>query len=436
MLPALRLTIVLLLSGLLVPYTEQTATAQAPTTAFVGGRVIDGTGRTIDDAVVIARDGRIAAVGPRAGTPVPAGATRVDAAGKTIIPGLINAHGHVGNTVGLRADQQAYTRENLVRQLRTYAQYGITTVYSLGDDEAEGLKLRDEQADAKGAATLDRARLFVAGPVINAPNADAARAMTDKVADMKPDLLKIRVDDNLGTGKKMPEEAWRAVIERAHERKLRLAVHLYYLADAKAVLSAGADFIAHSVRDLPVDAELITALRARDICYCPTLMREVSTFVYESTPPWVNDPFFLKGVDASIAKQLSDPDRQAQTRASPAWKLGQQYKASLEVAKRNLKAVADQGVRIAFGTDTGPPARFQGFFEHLELQMMVDAGLTPMQALVSATGDAARCHQRSGELGTIQAGAVADLVVLTANPLEDIRNTQRIDSVWIGGRRQ
>jgi imidazolonepropionase-like amidohydrolase len=429
----LRLSTVTVLSCLLLPQPPAPAMAQTPaTTAFVGARVIDGTGRTIDDAVIVVRDGRIAAVGPRASTPVPAGATRVDSSGKTIVPGLVNAHGHVGNTVGLRTDPQGYTRENLIRQLRTYSQYGITTVYSLGDDEAEGFKLRDEQA----SGTLNRARLFVAGPVINGPNAEAAKAMTDKVADMKPDLLKIRVDDNLGTGKKMPEEAWRAVIARAHERKLRLAAHLYYLADGKALLSAGADFIAHSVRDLPVDAEFIGALKARDVCYCPTLMREVSTFIYDSTPPWVNDPFFLQGVDASIAKQLSDPERQAQVRASAAWKLGQQYKTQLEVAKRNLKAVADQGVRIAFGTDTGPPARFQGFFEHLELEMMVEAGLTPLQALVSATGDAARCHQKTGEIGTIQAGAVADLLVLAANPLQDIRNTRRIDSVWIAGIKQ
>jgi imidazolonepropionase-like amidohydrolase len=427
-----RLITVALLGILMPAIAPMSATAQAPATAFVGARIIDGTGRTLDDGVLIVRGDRIIAVGTRAATPVPAGATRVDGSGKTIIPGLINAHGHVGTTVGLRADPQGYTRENLLRQLRTYSQYGITTVYSLGDDQDEGFKIRDEQ----NAAPLDRARLFVAGPVISGDTAEAARAMTDKVADMKPDLLKIRVDDNLGTGKKMPEEAWRAVLTRAHERKLRLAVHLYYLADAKAALSAGADFIAHSVRDVPVDAPLIAALKARDVCYSPTLMREVSTFAYDSTPSWVSDPFFLKGVDASIAKQLSDPERQAQIRSSPAWKQGQQYKASLEVAKRNLKTLSDQGVRIAFGTDTGPPARFQGFFEHLELEMMVQAGLTPMQALVSATGDAARCHQRSGELGAIQAGAIADLVVLSANPLDDIRNTRRIDSVWIGGRRQ
>lgn len=429
MLRALRLLAVLpLISFAMDPAT---VTAQGDATAFIGGRVIDGTGRTLDDAVVVVRGDRIVAVGARAATPVPAGATRIDIAGKTIMPGLVNAHGHVGDTVGLRADRQGYTRENLIRQLRSYAQYGVTTVYSLGDDQEEGFKVRDEQA----AGPIDRSRLFLAGPVINGDTADAARALTDKVADMKPDLLKIRVDDNLGTGRKMPEAAWRAVIARAHERNLRLAAHLFYLSDAKALLSAGADFIAHSVRDRPVDAELVAALKARDVCYCPTLMREVSTFIYDETPPWVDDPFFLAGVDASIAKQLSNPERHAQMRASPGWKLGQQYKAGLEVAKRNLKTLVDQGVRIAFGTDTGPPGRFQGFFEHLELEMMVEAGMTPMQALVSATGDAARCHRRNGELGTIENGAMADLVVLSANPLDDIRNTRRIDSVWIGGRR-
>lgn len=402
------------------------------TTAFVGGRVIDGNGRVLTDTVLIVRDDRIVAVGPRASTPIPAGATRIDVAGKTILPGLVNAHGHVGNTVGLRADPQGgYTRDNLLRQLRTYAQYGITTVYSLGDDDVEGFKLRDEES----SGALTRSRLRVAGPIVTGATAADAGAMANKVADMKPDLLKIRVDDNLGSSRKMSEEAWKAAIAGAHARKLPIAIHLYYLADAKAVLAAGGDFIAHSVRDVPVDAEFITAMKSRDICYSPTLMREVSTFIYDATPPWVADPFFLRGVDAGIAKQLADPERQAQVRASPAWKAGQQYKASLEVAKRNLKTLSDQGVRIAFGTDTGPPARFQGFFEHLELEMMVEAGMTPMQALVSATGDAARCYKRTGEIGSIQAGALADLLVLGANPLDDIRNTRRIDSVWIGGRR-
>jgi imidazolonepropionase-like amidohydrolase len=404
--------------------------AAAQSTALVGARVFDGTGRVIENAVVVIRGDRIDAVGPAASVRVPDGARRVDLKGRTVLPGLVNAHGHVGSTVGLRNDPKGYTRENLVRQLRGYLFYGVTTVYSLGDDQEEGFRLRDEQS----SGPLERARLFVAGPVINADTAEAARAATDKVADLKPDLIKIRVDDNLGTGKKMPEAAWRAVLARAHERGLRLAAHIYYLADAKALVKAGTDFIAHSVRDLPVDEEFARDLKANDACYCPTFTRELSTFIYGDTPSWVNDPFFARGFGADIPQQLADPARHAQIRASPGWKQGQQYKASLEVAKKNLKTLVDQGVRIAFGTDTGPPGRFQGFFEHLELEMMVEAGLTPMQALMSATGDAARCHRKGGELGTIQPGAYADLLVLKANPLEDIKNTRAIESFFIGGR--
>ena len=418
-------TLLVLLSSVVMTATS----ASAQTTAFVGGRVLDGTGKVIDNGTVIVTGARITAVGP-ASTPVPAGATRVDLKGKTILPGLINAHGHVPATTGLRTDPASYTRDNLLRQLRTYAMYGVTTVFSLGDDQAEGFTLRDENASA-----VDRARIFVAGAVIGGNTAEEARAATAKVVATKPDILKIRVDDNLGSTRKMPEAAWRAVVADSDAAKLPLAVHIYYLADAKATLEAGADLIAHSVRDVPVDEQFINALKARNVCYSPTLTREISTFIYDSTPPWVDDPFFLKGAEKGVPEQLKDPKRQEQIRNSPAWKSGQQYKAGLEVAKRNLKTLVDRGVRIAMGTDTGPPARFQGFFEHLELEMMIESGMTPMQVIVSATSDAARCHGRQGQLGSLVAGAAADLLIVNGNPLDNIRNLRNIDSVWINGKK-
>ena len=217
--------------------------------------------------------------------------------------------------------------------------------------------------------------------------------------------------------------------------KLPIATHIFYLADAKAALAAGADIIAHSVRDVAVDAEFVRELKARNACYSPTLMREVSTFVYGSTPSWARDPFFVKSAGSSVSDDLSDPARQAKIRASNAYKQGLRYQEGLEVAKKNLKILSDGGVRIAMGTDSGPAGRWQGFFEHLELEMMVASGMTPMQAIVAATGAAAECHGKSGEIGTIAPGAAADLLVLDANPLDDIRNTRRIRSVWIAGQR-
>jgi imidazolonepropionase-like amidohydrolase len=411
-------------------FTLAAASAEAQTTAFVDGRIIDGTGKVIERGTVLVTNGMIAEVGSAASVRVPAGAIRVELRGKTLMPGLVNAHGHLSAVNGFESGPQHYTRENLIRQLRAYANYGVTTVFSLGDDQGDAFKLRDEQA----SGAPDRARVFVAGAVITGGTAEAAGAATEKVLSMKPDLIKVRVDDNLGTASKMPEAAWRAALAKAQGAGLKLAAHIFYLSDAKAMAEAGTPFIAHSVRDQRVDAAFIAAMKKSGACYSPTLMREVSTFVYESTPTWANDPFFLRGHGAEIVAQITDAARQERFRATPAYAAGQKYKAALEIAKRNLKSVADAGIPIAFGTDSGPTGRFQGFFEHLELEMMVDAGLTPMQALVAATGDATKCWGKEGTFGAVSRGAAADFLVLTSNPLDSIRNTRTIEDVYIGGR--
>jgi imidazolonepropionase-like amidohydrolase len=401
------------------------AAQSPPAAAFTGLRLIDGTDRApIDNATIVVREGRIVAAGKDVA--VPAGARTVSLAGKTVIPGLVNAHGHVGDTVGLEAGR--YSAENVMHDLRLYAAYGVTTVVSLGGDRAPAFAARDSQR----TPSLDRARIFAAGPVLAPKSPDEARQLVAEDAAMKVDIVKIRVDDNLGTTPKMPPEIYRAVIDEAHKRGLRVAAHLFYLADAKALLAAGADFIAHSIRDADVDAEVIAALKARDVCVCPTLMREVSTFVYESTPPFFADPFFRKHADPQVMAALEEPARQETMRKSPA---AQRYKVALEVAERNLKKLSDAGVTIAMGTDTGPPARFQGYFEQMELELMAKSGLTPRQVLAAATRDAARCMKLDRELGTIEAGKWADFVVLTADPLADITNTRKIDSVWIAGNR-
>lgn len=406
-----------------------TPSAQQPaaTIAFTGARVIDGTDRTpIDNATILVRGGKVVAVGPASEVTVPTGAQRVSLAGKTVIPGLVNAHGHVGNTVGM--EQGHYSPENVARDLKTYAAYGITTVFSLGDDQAAGLAARDAQR----SPSLDRARLFVAGPVLAPKSPAEAVALVDADAAMKVDIVKIRVDDNLGATPKMAPEIYKAVIDEAHKQGLRVAVHLFYLEDAKAVLDAGADFIAHSVRDVAVDEAFIAMLKRRNVCYCPTLMREVSTFVYESTPAWFSDPLFLKRADMAAVDALKQPARQQAMASS---KSAQRYKAGLEVANRNLKKLSDAGATIAMGTDTGPPARFQGYFELMEMEMMVKAGMTTKQVLAASTRDAARCMKLDAQVGTLESNKWADFVVLAADPLADMANIRKISSVWISGNR-
>jgi imidazolonepropionase-like amidohydrolase len=409
--------------------TSVTVPAQAPggVKAFTGARVIDGTDRApIANATIVVKDGRIVAVGPAANVTVPTGATRVSLTGKTVIPGLINAHGHVGNTVGLQ--QGHYSAENVMRDLKLYANYGVTTVFSLGDDQEAGFKIRD----AQNTPSLDHARLYVAGPVLAPKTPDEARKQVDEVAAMKSDIIKIRVDDNLGTSQKMAPEIYKAVIDESHKKNMRTAVHLFYLEDAKSVLDAGADFIAHSIRDKDVDDAVIAMLKRRDICVCPTLTREVSTFVYETTPSWFSDPVFTKYADPKTIEQLKEPARQEQMKNS---KSAQRYKVALEQAMKNAKKLSDSGVKLAMGTDTGPPARFQGYFELMELELMAKAGLTPKQVLLSATRDAARCQKLDRDLGTLEANKWADFVVLDADPLADISNTKKISDVYIAGNK-
>jgi imidazolonepropionase-like amidohydrolase len=390
-----------------------TCGAAAQDQAFIGARIIDGTGKTpVEKATLLVRNGRIAAMGPS--VKIPAGAERIDVSGKTIIPGLINGHGHV-NDPG---------------QLGLYARYGVTTVFSLGGDKE--IELRDQTRAEQQTPALARARLYIAGPIPVPKTAEDGRKAVDAIAAAKTDIVKFRLDDNLGHSVKMPPEAYTAIIDEAHKKGMRVAVHVVTLADAKAVLRLGADYIAHSIRDEEIDGEAIGLLKKNNAFYTPTLMREVSTFVYAEKPAFLSDPFLLKDGNKAEMTKAQDPAFQETMRND---KSGLWYKEHLPVAMRNLKKIEDAGVPVVMGTDTGPPYRFQGYFEHMELESMTKAGLTPMQALVSATSTAARCLHAADQLGTLESGKWADFVVLAANPLDDIRNTQKLESVWIAGNR-
>ncbi|MFP6838733.1 MAG: amidohydrolase family protein [Pseudohongiellaceae bacterium] len=419
------ITSLLILSGMLLILCAPLS-ANEGSLAFVGARIIDGTANPpIEDGVLVITDGRIRSVGPSSAVTIPQDAQEIDVSGKTIMPGLINAHGHVGGTLGLGGGQ--YNTGNLLRQLGLYARYGITTVNSLGGDEEQGFALRNSQFDSD----LNRARIFVAGSVVVGDTEEAIRDEVNRNADMGANFIKVRVDDNLGATQKMPQNLFDALVDQAHIRRLPVAVHLFYLEDAKYILNAGADLIAHSIRDLPVDSEFISLIKDQDVCYIPTLTREVSTFVYESEPEFFSDPYFLKEADVAVLEELKTPERQSRMRSS---RSAQGYKLALEVAMANIGALNAAGVKIAMGTDTGPPARFQGYFEHMEMHMMVEAGMSPLDAIRASTGIAADCIN-VGDVGTLEPGKWGDLIVLAANPAEDIENTKSIESVWIAGNR-
>lgn len=405
--------------------SSNTALAQN-VVALTGARLIDGTGApAVEQGTIVIRDGRIAAIGASDDVDIPGGAQRVNLSGKTLVPGLINAHGHLNY-----GNQDLPRRERLLSQLRLYADYGVTAVVVLGagqGDLDEIVRIRQSQAQPG----LDRARVYVAGSSIQREHDPInARARVNAYADAGADIIKIHIN---GNDDDTPPAVYRELIDQAHQRGRPVAAHLYYLADAHGLLDANVDIVAHSVRDQDVDALLITKMKAQNVGYIPTLTRDLARFVYESTPDFFEDPFMLRNEDfyGAAMEELLDPGLQREYRTS---EVRQGDKIALAQAQRNLKTLADAGVRIAMGTDTGTnPGQWQGYFEHVEMEMMVESGMTPAQVIRAATGDAALTVGLQNVTGTLRPGLWADLVVLDANPLENIRALREIDSVWVGG---
>src|SRR4029077_3952627 len=211
----------------LAAFSFHSLRAQAPaggTVAMTGARVIDGTGaQPLEKATIIISNGRIEAVGAK--VKIPAGATRIDMSGKTIMPGIINAHGHLS----FKFDDSLPARERLIRQLRVYADYGVTTVVVLGTGQGDlddAVKLREEQ----GHGTIDRARVFAAGPSLrNIKTAEEARTKVDAYADAKADLIKMHIT---GSPEDTKPDVYKVLIDEAHKRGLRVAAHLFYIKDA------------------------------------------------------------------------------------------------------------------------------------------------------------------------------------------------------------
>jgi imidazolonepropionase-like amidohydrolase len=422
---------------------SQAAFAEA--VVLKGATVIDGTGRApIGNAVLVIEQGRISAVGSSDKVKAPRGARVVDLAGRTIIPGLINAHGHVGLVAGGQSRADGYTRENVQAQLLQYERYGVTSLLTLGLNRDLVYDVRDEQrrGSVRGATLFTAGRgIGVPGgapPVPSAPDQvyrpktpEEAVADVEEAAAHKPDYFKIWVDDVWGKFAKMDPAVFKATIDAVHQHRIKVASHVFYLADAKAVVSSGIDALAHSVRDRPVDDELVSMMKDRGTFYVATLNVDASFFALADDPAMLDDPFLTGALPPESVQQFRSPEYRAKVAADPNVL---KARAAFANAMQNLKTLHAKGVRIAFGTDSGAnPARIQGWGEHRELELMVGAGLSEMDALVAATrGSAAMLG--ATDRGTLEKGKRADLLVLEANPLDDIRNTRKLVSVWHDGR--
>jgi imidazolonepropionase-like amidohydrolase len=382
------------------------AQAQQPGGAVVyeGARLIVGDGKTIEGSAFVVENGRISQVGARGQIKVPAGASRVDLTGKTVMPAIVDAHTHMPTE-----------RQALVDLLQRKAYFGVAAVISMGQDNNDvAFQLR--QDPVPGAALLKTVGRGITAPEPGRTEAPywvtteaEARKAVQELAAKKVDMVKIWVDDRDGKYKKLSPELYGAIIDEAHKNKLRVTAHIYTLDDAKGLLRAGLDGFAHTVRDKDIDDEFVgLAKKQKGLFYVPNLPDSgVKT-----------DLGWLSG--SVSAQELQKLEAGASTDRPDVQKL-------FGIQARNLARMNKEGFFIAMGTDGGVP-----WAHHLEMADMVAAGMTPAQVITTSTRNAAQLL-RLDDLGAVAPGKSADFIVLDANPLDDITNTRKISAVYLRG---
>ena len=414
--------------------------AASSAVVYDGARLVDGTGTpAVEAARLVVDDGVITAVGPEEDVESPPGATVVDLTGRTVMPALVNLHGHVGFQRGLTYDAANYTRENIVDHLNRYAYYGVGVIVSLGTDAGDvWSEIRRDQE----TGTLGSARLFTAGRGLARPNAgpgaaalrpsaygvtseEQGRRYVQELAAQGVAFVKIWVDDRGGSVEKLEPDLYRPIIDEAHGHGLDVIAHVFYHDDADELVAAGVDGFAHLVRDREMDDALVAAIVENDVFVMPNIgISERGR--HTAPPPWLATPILTQTVAPAVLARATD------TFASRAADAAERAARSYEQMERSLAKLHAAGAALVLGSDSGVQDHFYGFSAHRELELMVAAGLNPMDAIATATS---RSADRLGldDSGRLTPGARADFIVLDANPLEDITNTRRIADVYIGG---
>ncbi len=415
---------------------------QSNATLFEGARLIIGDeSAPIEDSAFLVEGNRFTLVGRKGEVAAPEGAARVDLTGKTVMPAIVNAHGHIGYRKGASFLVENYTRENIVDHLQRLAYHGVAAVMSMGAERPElGYPLRDE---FRAAPPPDTALFLTAGqglampdggpapPLRNAPigvstEAEARKAVQDLALRKIDHYVKIWVDDRGGTVKKLPKEVYAAAIDEAHRNNLLTVTHTFELEDVKAILRAGVDGLAHPPwrSGKEVDEELVGIFKERPNLFVLLTLWSSRNEIFGRRPSWIDDPLLRETFSMEDIAMLENPMMAADAPAK--WKAG--------VVPRGVAKLKAAGVKFGLGDDTGATngAQYFGFGAHIEMASMVEAGFTPAEAITAATRNAAEILKLDA-LGTVAAGKSADFIVLDANPLDDIHNTRRIAAVYLRG---
>jgi imidazolonepropionase-like amidohydrolase len=372
--------------------------ASAQVTAFEGGRLIVGDGRVVENATLVIDGAKIVQAG--AGVNVPAGATRVNLAGKTVMPALIDAHVHL-----------SATRDKLVRDLKQRGYWGVGAAMSMGTDNLELLPARNETI-AGAARFLSAGRGITRKepmrPTFQIETEEEGRKAVRDNAALGVQIIKVWVDDRDGKVQKVSPTQYAAIIDEAHKAGIRVTAHIFNMDDAKGLMRASLDAFAHGVRDKDVDDETVAMFKARpNLVLTPNLpdrgVKVDRSWMQAGMAPEEFDKLEKENIDRPMVQHFHG------------------------IQARNLAKMNAAGVRIVMGTDGNRP-----WGAHEEMEDMVLAGMTPAQVLIASTRNGAE-FLRIADAGTLDAGKSADFIVLEGNPLDDIKNTRKISAVYLRG---
>jgi imidazolonepropionase-like amidohydrolase len=437
--------LLLLLEGCAAPPTSPPPSAAPRATLFEGARLITGDEvPPIEDSAFVVQDGKFTSVGRRGEVQAPEGAARVDLTGKTVMPGIVEAHAHLGYWKDLKPSAENFTRENVLSDLQRLVYHGVTAVLSMGADRREiAWPLRDElRAHPRPDAAMYLAAGGLAMPeggpfsplreaVRVVTNDEDARKEIQELVAKKADFVKVWQDSRRQL---MPRPVIEFLIAEAHRNDLRVVAHSHALSDFKHLLRSGIDAFAHptwrQTEVEPVDDELVALLKAHPNVPVMAGFWTPRNEIYGARPYWLDDPLLAETFTEAEIKVLENPSMPSD--AVQTWASGRVLRSM-----QRLKAV---GVRFVLGTDMGggfsaehdPTPAYIGWSSHIEMESMVKAGLTPSEVITAATRNSAQ-FLGLDQLGTVASAKNADFLVLDANPLDDIANTRRISRVYLRG---
>lgn len=402
------------------------STASAEDFLIQGATVVDGTGAPARRASVLVLDARIAAVGESIA--VPSGIAVIEAGGTTLVPGLFDLHTHLlaSAVTGVPADWG--------KILKAYLYCGVTSVVDLSTFTEQFEPMR------RLAKTLPSPRLHLAsrfsspgGHGLEGGRGDfhtqdpltaaQARAAVRRVLPFRPDVLKVFTDGwryGVGTDMtSMDEVTLAALVEESHRAGVKVLTHTVTVKKAEEAARAGVDIIVHGLGDRRAEASLWSLIKEKRTGYVQTLsVYEPGRSVSQS------DELLRAALGPAVFERLRPPQRSPEAARLVRW-------ANL---LENGRAAEDAGVFVGAGTDAGMPGTYHGWATLHELGLLVQTGMTPLEAIRAATSTSARLLGVDKDRGTIEAGKLADLVLVAGSPQEDIADIMKVSRVWLGGK--